>query len=176
VSTKIKNEIGPKSSPERQQKERFILVSRPNVIDYYVLVYDPKHPKSVAEGYVPEQILVAEERIGRRLTPDEDVRHINGNTRDNRPSNLEIISLNADYKSQSISNDFAENRTANKTFIPCKFQKPCWKNVRAPLAKKNKVFIPYLCSFQLGGDIYDCSRFWSFLEEEQNKGEDIIDK
>jgi len=152
-------------------------LSRPKKIyDYFVLEYKPGHPKAFGAGYVPEQILVVEKTIGRSLTPDEDVRHINGNTQDNRPQNLEIVSLNADYRAQSITTDFVESRATSSTFIPCKFQRPCWKNIRAPIAKREGVFLPYLCSYQLGGDIYKCSHFWNFVDEEmKNKGEDSID-
>ncbi len=151
-------------------------MSRKKIYDYFVLVYKPDHPKAFGLGYVPEQILVVEKTIGRSLSPDEDVRHINGNTQDNRPQNLEITSLNADYRAQSISSDFVEQRATSSTFIPCKFQRPCWKNIRAPIAKREGVFLPYLCSFQLGGDIYKCSHFWNFVDEEMKlKGEDSID-
>lgn len=148
------------------------MVSHSKIFDYFVLVYMPNHPKAVGSGYVPEQILVVEKTIGRSLTPDEDVRHINGNTQDNRPQNLEIVSSNADYRSQGITTDFVEQRAPARTFIPCKFQKPCWKNIRAPIAKREGVFLPYLCSWQTGGDIYKCSHFWNFVDEEmENKKE-----
>ena len=152
------------------------MVSRSKIYDYFILVYKPKHPKAFGSGYVPEHILVAEKVLGRDLTPDEDVRHINGDTHDNRPQNLEITSYNADYRTQSLTSDFVEQRAAAKTFIPCKFQKPCWKEIRAPIAKREGVFLPYLCSYQLGGDIYKCGHFWNFVDKEMNeKGEDTID-
>ena len=65
---------------------------KPTIYDYFILTYKPSHPRAVAEGYVAEHYLVAEKEMGRYLTPDEDVRHINGNTQDNLPSNLEVIS------------------------------------------------------------------------------------
>lgn len=140
------------------------------IYDYYVLIHAPKHPRATSLGYVPEQILVAEKSLGRNLTPDEDIRHINGNTQDNAPTNLEVISINADYKSQSVSHDFeAKGRGKSKTFMPCKFQIPCWKTIRGPMAKEKNIYLPYLCSFQEGGDIYKCTRFWTFTEQEMEK-------
>jgi hypothetical protein len=142
---------------------------------YYILIYKPKHPRAVAEGYVAEQVLVAEKVLGRYLSPDEDVRHINGNPQDNRPENLEIITMNADFKVISLTNNFqAPRKSAARTFMPCKFQKPCWKEVRAPKARKHKIFLPYICSYQSEGDVPKCGIFWDYIdktlkEEEETK-------
>lgn len=142
------------------------MTKNPRIFDYFVLVYQPKHKRAVGEGYVPEQYLVAEKELGRELFPDEDVRHINGNTQDNRKENLEVISLNADYRSQALDGGPAQDRQSSRTYIPCKFQKQCWKEIRGPLAKKEKVYLPYICSFQTEGDIYKCSHFWKFVDKE----------
>lgn len=138
------------------------------IYDYYVLVYNPSHSRAVGDGYVPEQILVAEESIGRPLSPDEDVRHINADPQDNRPENLEIVSANSGYRVQSLVNTESyfstTKRTISKTFIPCKFQQPCWHDIRAPAARRLRTYLPYVCSYQSEGDIYTCARYWSYLE------------
>lgn len=147
----------------------------PKILDFYVLLYSPHHERAVGDGYVPEQILVAEKTLGRKLTHDEEVKHINGNPHDNRPANLEIYSVNAGYKTVVLaSGEEITRRTQDKTFIPCKFQKPCWKTIRGPLAKKEGVYLPYICSFQTEGDIYKCSRFWTFIDQtlEEEKKDD----
>lgn len=59
-----------------------------------------------------------------------------------------------------------------RTFVPCKFQKPCWKYVRAPLARKHKIYLPYVCSFQSEGDVHKCSRYWGFMESEARENID----
>jgi hypothetical protein len=144
-------------------------MNKPIIIhDYYVLVYQPEHSRAGHSGYVPEHILVAEKAIGRDLFADEEVLHINGNPRDNSPTNLEITSIGNHYKSQSVEDTHNKipRKVSGKTFIPCKFQRVCWKTVRAPIARNNSVYLPYICSFQQAGDIYDCSWFWKFLESE----------
>jgi HNH endonuclease len=151
------------------------------IYDYFVLIYSPKHSRAFASGYVPEQILIAEKALQRFLTPDEDVRHINGDTQDNRPENLEIISANNGYRVQSIGSfqfDVPRKTSPDKTFISCKFQRQCWKEIRAPIARREKIYLPYICSYQSEGDIYKCGIFWTYLDKtmKEKEGKSKIDK
>lgn len=60
----------------------------------YVHVYMPEHPNARkagwTKGFVLEHRIVMEQTIGRLLTAIESVHHINGNTLDNRPENLQL--------------------------------------------------------------------------------------
>ena len=52
----------------------------------YIRVPDPERPSR----WLYEHRVVAAEKIGRALTREEHVHHINGNKHDNRPENLEV--------------------------------------------------------------------------------------
>lgn len=58
----------------------------------YKLLFKPEHPCATKAGYVPEHRFVVMENIGRLLTKEEIIHHINGNKLDNRIENLQIIS------------------------------------------------------------------------------------
>lgn len=52
----------------------------------------PYHPYAKGNGYVAVHRLVVEKELKRFLKPDEDVHHIDGDSLNNDPSNLEVLS------------------------------------------------------------------------------------
>lgn len=60
-------------------------------VGYYAL-NKPEHPNATKDGYVMEHRVVMEKHIGRYLTKEEDVHHINGIKKDNRIENLMLMS------------------------------------------------------------------------------------
>lgn len=61
--------------------------------DGYVEVWDRE-----AQDYVLEHRLVLEQKLGRKLLPDEDAHHINEIRSDNRPENLELKDSRSEHQ------------------------------------------------------------------------------
>lgn len=57
----------------------------------YKMIYKPEHPHSDGKGYIREHILVMEKYLGRYLTEDEVVHHIDENKLNNDISNLQLM-------------------------------------------------------------------------------------
>lgn len=57
----------------------------------YILLYKPGYPKANKKGYVREHVFVIEEFLGRTLTEDEVVHHIDENKANNKIENLQLM-------------------------------------------------------------------------------------
>lgn len=68
----------------------------------YVEVRKPSHHRARGNGYVFEHILIAENKLGRKITKDEHVHHINEVKTDNRPGNLHVLSHSEHSKIHKI--------------------------------------------------------------------------
>lgn len=64
----------------------------------YAYVYAPDHPCNTRHGYVLEHRLVMEAELGRLLLPTETVHHIDGNTLNNVPENLMLMTEEAEHR------------------------------------------------------------------------------
>ncbi len=64
-----------------------------------ILIYSPQHPNPSWQGtHVYRYRLVVEKHLGRYLTPDEVVHHINENPSDDRIENLQVMSQSEHMK------------------------------------------------------------------------------
>lgn len=63
----------------------------------YLKIYMPSHPHAGRMGYVYHHRVVAESVLGRYLTFEESVHHLNLKTDDNRPENLLVMSSYKDH-------------------------------------------------------------------------------
>lgn len=82
--------------------------------DGYIKVYFPDHPDATEDGYVMEHRLIMEEAIGRRLTKDEVVHHINHIRTDNRIENLKLMTF-SEHMSLHMRERHAERRNKKST-------------------------------------------------------------
>ena len=57
--------------------------------------FNPLHHKAYGDGSVYEHVLIAEEKLGRRLSEDETVHHIDGDKQNNVQANILVFSTNA---------------------------------------------------------------------------------
>jgi ribosomal protein L37E len=78
----------------------------------YVMVRMPNHPRARHNGYVLEHILVAEQMLGRSLTSEEEVHHINHDRSDNRQENLKIYASHLEHWMEEHYADVASARDA----------------------------------------------------------------
>jgi endogenous inhibitor of DNA gyrase (YacG/DUF329 family) len=76
----------------------------------YVLIWEPEHPNRAYGGWQWEHRFVVEQALGRYLSSEEQVDHINGQKADNRLSNLQVL----DARTHSMKTS-AENLGALKT-------------------------------------------------------------
>jgi hypothetical protein len=63
----------------------------------YLCEFAPNNPRATAEGYVYLHVLMAEKKLGRYLTMEECVHHIDGDKYNNDLDNLMVFKTRADH-------------------------------------------------------------------------------
>lgn len=64
----------------------------------YWLILKPDHPHCNSRGYIFEHRLRMEEYLGRYLTEEEEIHHLDMNKENNRIGNLMLFATNAEHK------------------------------------------------------------------------------
>jgi hypothetical protein len=61
------------------------------IINGYVAVKRPDHPRKMQDDLVYEHILIAEKMLGRELIDDEQIHHLDFNRQNNKKSNILVL-------------------------------------------------------------------------------------
>jgi hypothetical protein len=96
----------------------------------YIRIKKPEHPHSV-QGWILEHRYVMEQHIGRYLTTQEAVHHINGNRKDNRLENLRLMR----FGDHSHLENFGRRRSKE---VRLKISKSKIGKKRGPLSENQK--------------------------------------
>lgn len=131
------------------------------ILNGYIAIYMPEHPKAYKNGCVYEHILIAEQMLNRPLKMEECVHHKDLNKRNNDPNNLMVFATNSDhiafhggaevvklpdgtYKCQKI--DELISNSSKKIFIKRDPIKHHPEKVLCPICNKNyKTFKAIMC-------------------------------
>ena len=72
-------------------------------ISGYWYLYKPNHPRAIKGGrYIAEHRFILEEKIGRYLFKNEISHHKNHNKQDNRPCNLELMTISEHNRKHAL--------------------------------------------------------------------------
>lgn len=101
----------------------------------YITVNKKDHPRANSSGHVLLHILVAEEKLGRKLKPGETVHHVDENKMNNDPDNLIVFATLGDHSAFHSGSDIYKDGDVWRA-IRCIQRCPtCGKEIRV---SKNK--------------------------------------
>ena len=83
----------------------------------YIMLRMPDHPTADNQGYILEHRYVMEKKIGRLLDPREQVHHINGKKKDNRPDNLMLFSSVSSHKLYEYKIKLSKTISSSKVLL-----------------------------------------------------------
>ncbi len=149
----------------------------------YILISSPNHPNKDAYGYVPEHRLVMEKMIGRYLTQEEIIHHIDGNKSNNKPSNLWVFKNRSDHTKHhemmraSVKKSNYVYLAGNISHNPATYE---WReNVEFLLREErlfHKVVIVNPCANSFNASIknYDTKQGLEFIKEAVRRSQHLL--
>lgn len=102
----------------------------------YILIRMPDHPRAHKNGYVYEHILVAEEKLGRPLKPEEVVHHDDEDRANNDWYNI-IICDNKFYHNRLHTRRRAIEACGNPDWMRCCYCKQ-WDDIKDMYVRYNR--------------------------------------
>lgn len=95
-----------------------------SLLGQYEYILDKSHPRANADGAVYTHMIVAEQKLGRHLLPEEVVHHRDFNKLNNDPDNLMIFASNGDHSRFHMTNCNEDMLELNENWAyVCKEQK-----------------------------------------------------
>ncbi len=76
----------------------------------YIQVYKPNNPMARDNGYVPQHRFIASKKIGRPLSSDEIVHHIDGNKQNNKSNNLQVMTRSEHWRTHNLRSKYCKRR------------------------------------------------------------------
>lgn len=84
------------------------------------LIYNPKHHRSMSNGYVLKSILVVEKILGKPIPKSVDIHHVNKDVSDDSPINL-VVCENRRYHSLLHQRERALNTCGKPNWRKCQY-------------------------------------------------------
>jgi hypothetical protein len=97
-SEETRRKIAESRKKYRREKHPSWKGGRRTTSSGYIEVLKPDHPRARGRGYVFEHILIMEEKLGRSVSKDEQIHHIDENKKNNDPQNLMLLSCSEHAK------------------------------------------------------------------------------
>ena len=84
----------------------------------YIVIYDPGNPNATTNGWVREHRAIISKLLNRKLKRNETIHHRDGNKTNNRPDNLELVSV-SQHTRLHFGNPINRRENEQNSLIQC---------------------------------------------------------